>query len=90
MGAPLEADRGAAREAGSGRIVVVISTLDEEQSIADVVRSIPRHRGGRRQPRCERNKLIAARTRSPARAFEGAMINSASCAHRHNVICFVE
>src|ERR1700757_5147038 len=33
---------GAAREAAASRIVVVIPTLDEEQSIADVVRSIPR------------------------------------------------
>src|SRR5436305_14340850 len=33
---------GAAREAASDRVVVVIPTLDEEQSIAEVVRSIPR------------------------------------------------
>ncbi|MBV8240102.1 MAG: hypothetical protein JOY75_04840 [Hyphomicrobiales bacterium] len=33
---------GAAREVAASRIVVVIPTLDEEQSIADVVRSIPR------------------------------------------------
>src|SRR5256885_12144183 len=33
---------GAAREAASDRVVVVIPTLDEEQSIADVVRGIPR------------------------------------------------
>jgi len=33
---------GAAREAAASRIVVVIPTLDEEQSIAEVVRSIPR------------------------------------------------
>src|SRR2546426_12287907 len=33
---------GAAREAASDRVVVVIPTLDEEQSIADVVRSLPR------------------------------------------------
>src|SRR6266446_5059694 len=33
---------GAPREAAASRIVVVIPTLDEEQSIAEVVRSIPR------------------------------------------------
>jgi len=33
---------GATGEAAAGRVVVVIPTLDEEQSIADVVRSIPR------------------------------------------------
>src|SRR6516164_9598901 len=33
---------GAAYEAAACRVVVVIPTLDEEQSIADVVRSIPR------------------------------------------------
>jgi glycosyltransferase involved in cell wall biosynthesis len=33
---------GAAREAAAGRVVVVIPTLDEEQSIADVVSTIPR------------------------------------------------
>src|SRR5262249_62216191 len=33
---------GAACEAAASRVVVVIPTLDEEQSIADVVRSIPR------------------------------------------------
>ena len=33
---------GVAREAAASHIVVVIPTLDEEQSIADVVRSIPR------------------------------------------------
>src|SRR5438552_19016146 len=33
---------GAAREAASDRVVVVIPTLEEEQSIADVVRGIPR------------------------------------------------
>src|SRR5258708_19539309 len=33
---------GAGRDAAAGRTVVVIPTLDEEQSIAEVVRSIPR------------------------------------------------
>src|SRR5258708_8796254 len=33
---------GPVREAAAGRTVVVIPTLDEEQSIAEVVRSIPR------------------------------------------------
>src|SRR5947209_15893501 len=33
---------GAARKATAGRVVVVIPTLDEEQSIADVVRGLPR------------------------------------------------
>ena len=191
---------GAAREAASDRVVVVIPTLDEEQSIADVVRGIPRaivsrvivadggsrdataarakaagadvidagrgygraclaatmaaedadivvfmdgdgaddpgsiaklvepkrgesraahsgdsgrlssatrrqfqgggkyHRNhsGRRahhrdlHPRYERDKSVAARARSSARAFERTMIKSESSGHRHNVICFVE
>src|SRR6516165_4178088 len=42
MDAALGSDRGGAREAALGRVVVVIPTLDEEQSIADVVRGIPR------------------------------------------------
>src|SRR3989442_1127252 len=42
MEAALGSDGGAVREAAAGRIVVAIPTLDEEQSIADVVRSIPR------------------------------------------------
>jgi glycosyltransferase involved in cell wall biosynthesis len=33
---------GAGRDAAAGHTVVVIPTLDEEQSIAEVVRSIPR------------------------------------------------
>src|SRR5262245_2897491 len=42
MEAALESDHGAAGKAGGGGIAVVIPTLDEEQSIADVVRSLPR------------------------------------------------
>ena len=40
--AACENDRGATRETAADRIAVVIPTLNEEQSIADVVRSIPR------------------------------------------------
>src|SRR5258706_595780 len=150
-------DHGAAEASG---IVVVIPTLDEEESIADVVRSLPRaivsrvivaeggrraaptrnaravlrlehrnanasgasgtahsgnsgrlptatrrqfqsggkpywHDSGRRthhrdlRPRFERDKSVAARARSPARAFERAVTKSASSTHRHNVICLV-
>jgi glycosyltransferase involved in cell wall biosynthesis len=48
--------------------------------------------GGRAHPRdfrpaFERDNRAQART--PARAFERAMIKFASSAHRHNVICFV-
>src|SRR5262249_61075826 len=42
MGAAPGSDHGGVREAAAGRVVVVIPTLDEEQSIADVVRGIPR------------------------------------------------
>src|SRR4029450_2051275 len=42
MGAAPESGHGGVREAAAGRVVVVIPTLDEEQSIADVVRGIPR------------------------------------------------
>jgi glycosyltransferase involved in cell wall biosynthesis len=55
-----------------------------------------RNHSGRRahhrdlHPRCERDKSVAARARSSARAFERTMIKSESSGHRHNVICFVE
>ncbi len=39
---PAAADRAVPRESGEGAIVVVIPTLDEEASIGEVVRSIPR------------------------------------------------
>src|SRR5512133_3948331 len=42
MGAAPESSHGGVREAAAGCVVVVIPTLDEEQSIADVVRGIPR------------------------------------------------
>jgi len=42
MGAAPESSHGGVRKAAAGRVVVVIPTLDEEQSIADVVRGIPR------------------------------------------------
>jgi glycosyltransferase involved in cell wall biosynthesis len=42
MDASLRSDRHAAHGTAAGRIVVVIPALDEEQSIADVVRRIPR------------------------------------------------
>src|SRR6186997_2998716 len=39
---PAAADRAVPRERGEGAIVVVIPTLDEEASIGEVVRGIPR------------------------------------------------
>src|SRR5258708_946104 len=41
---------GAGRDAAAGHTVVVIPTLDEEQSIAEVVRSIPRTIASRPPP----------------------------------------
>src|SRR5262245_4819254 len=40
--AAMRSDHGAANGAAAGRIVVIIPTLDEEQSIAHVVHGIPR------------------------------------------------
>jgi hypothetical protein len=53
---------GPVREAPAGRIVVVIPTLDEEQSIAEVVRSIPR---------AIVSRVIVAEGGSSVRSFTG-------------------
>src|SRR5262245_59917110 len=85
---------GAAREAAAGRVVVVIPTLDEEQSIADVVRGMPRAivsrvivaDGGSRDATAARAKAAGADVidagRGYGRAWLAAAMGAEGAGHR--------
>src|ERR1700750_98006 len=95
-GAPL--GNGVAREAAASRIVVVIPTLDEEQSIADVVRSIPRTivsrvivaDGGSRDATAARAKAAGADVIDAGRGYGRACLAATIAAEDADIVVFMD
>jgi glycosyltransferase involved in cell wall biosynthesis len=89
---------GAAPEAAASRIVVVIPTLDEEQSIADVVRSIPRAivsrvivaDGGSRDATAARAKAAGADVIDAGRGYGRACLEATMAAGDADIVVFMD
>ena len=89
---------GAAREAAASRIVVVIPTLDEEQSIAEVVRSIPRAvvsrvivaDGGSRDATAARAKAVGADVIDAGRGYGRACLAATMAAEDADIVVFMD
>src|SRR5260370_4592253 len=89
---------GAAREAAASRIVVVIPTLDEEQSIAEVVRSIPRAivagvivaDGGSRDATAARAKAAGADVIDAGRGCGGGCLAATRGAEEADIVVFMD
>ena len=89
---------GAAREAAAGRVVVVIPTLDEEQSITDVVRSIPRAivsrvivaDGGSRDATTARAKAAGADVIDAGRGYGRACLAATMAAEDADIVVFMD
>src|ERR1700746_919148 len=89
---------GVAREAAASRIVVVIPTLDEEQSIADVVRSIPRTivsrvivpDGGSRDAPAARAKAAGADVIHAGRGYGRACLAATMAAEEADIVVFMD
>jgi glycosyltransferase involved in cell wall biosynthesis len=89
---------GAAREATASRIVVVIPTLDEEQSIADVVRGIPRAivsrvivaDGGSRDATAARAKAAGADVIDAGRGYGRACLAATMAAEDADIVVFMD
>jgi glycosyltransferase involved in cell wall biosynthesis len=98
MEAALGSDGGAVREAAAGRIVVAIPTLDEEQSIADVVRSIPRPLasrvivadGGSRDATASRAKAAGADVIDAGRGYGRACLAATMAAEDADIVVFMD
>src|SRR5215471_13715325 len=72
---------GATGEAAAGRVVVVIPTLDEEQSIADVVRSIPR---------AIVSRIIVADGGDAGRGYGRACLAATTAAEDADIVVFMD
>src|SRR5947209_2159685 len=89
---------GAARKATAGRVVVVIPTLDEEQSIADVVRGIPRAivsrvivaDGGSRDATVARAKAAGADVIDAGRGYGRACLAAIMAAEDADIVVFMD
>jgi glycosyltransferase involved in cell wall biosynthesis len=89
---------GAACEAAASRVVVVIPTLDEEQSIADVVRSIPRAMvsrvivadGGSRDATAARAKAAGADVIDAGRGYGRACLAATTTAEDADIVVFMD
>jgi glycosyltransferase involved in cell wall biosynthesis len=87
-----------ARDAATGHIVVVIPTLNEEQSIADVVRRIPRpliHRiivadGGSRDATAARARAAGADVIDAGRGYGRACLGAALAAEDADMVVFMD
>src|SRR6266567_348713 len=98
MGAAPGSDHGAVREAAAGRIVVVIPTLDEEQSIAEVVRSIPRAivsrvivaDGGSSDATVARAKAAGADVIGAGRGYGRACLAAIMAAEDADIVVFMD
>jgi glycosyltransferase involved in cell wall biosynthesis len=88
----------AAHDVASGHIVVVIPTLNEEQSIADVVRRIPRpliHRiivadGGSRDATAAKARAAGADVMDAGRGYGQACLGAAVAAEEADIIVFMD
>jgi len=89
---------GAAREAAADRVVVVIPTLDEEQSIADVVSTIPRAivsrvivaDGGSRDATAARAKAAGADVIDAGRGYGQACLAATMAAEDADIVVFMD
>src|SRR5499433_2920462 len=98
MDAPPGSDHGGVREAAAGRVVVVIPTLEEEQSIADVVRSIPRAivsrvivaDGGSRDATAARAKAAGADVIDAGRGYGRACLKATMAAEDADIVVFMD
>src|SRR5947199_3550865 len=97
MAAPaLASDQGAAGKASA--IVVIIPTLDEEQSIADVVRSLPRAivsrvivaDGGSRDATAQRAKAAGADVIDAGRGYGRACLVATMAAEDADIVVFMD
>jgi len=78
---------GAAREAASDRVVVVIPTLDEEQSIADVVIVAD---GGSRDATAARAKAAGADVIDAGRGYGRACLAATMAAEDADIVVFMD
>ncbi len=89
---------GPVREAAAGRTVVVIPTLDEEQSIAEVVRSIPRAivsrvivaDGGSSDATVARAKAAGADVIDAGRGYGRACLAAIMAAEDADIVVFMD
>src|SRR6476659_11448348 len=89
---------GVAREAAAGGVVVVIPTLDEEQSIADVVSTIPRAivsrvivaDGGSRDATAARAKAAVAEVIDAGRGYGRACLAATIAAEDADIVVFMD
>jgi glycosyltransferase involved in cell wall biosynthesis len=96
--AALRSDRGAAGNAAAGRTVAVIPTLDEEASIADVVRSIPRAivsrvivaDGGSRDATAACAKAAGAEVIEAGRGYGRACFAATMAAEGPDIVVFMD
>jgi glycosyltransferase involved in cell wall biosynthesis len=98
VNAGLESDRGVAGEATGRGIVVVIPTLDEEQSISEVVRSIPRAivsriivaDGGSRDATAARAAAAGAEVIEAGRGYGRACLMATMVAEGAEIVVFMD
>jgi glycosyltransferase involved in cell wall biosynthesis len=89
---------GPARAVSAGRIVVVIPTLDEEHSIADVVRHVPRpliHRvivadGGSRDATAAQARAAGADVMDAGRGYGRACLGATLAADDADIVVFMD
>ena len=96
--AALRTDHGAADAAAAGRVVVVIPTLDEEQSIAHVVHDIPRPLvdrvivadGGSRDATAQRASAAGADVIDAGRGYGRACLAATMAAEDADIVVFMD
>jgi glycosyltransferase involved in cell wall biosynthesis len=96
--AALRSDHGAADAAATGRIVVVIPTLDEEQSIAHVVHEIPRPLvdrvivadGGSRDATVAQAQAAGAEVIDAGRGYGRACLAASMAAEDAEIVVFMD
>jgi glycosyltransferase involved in cell wall biosynthesis len=96
--AALRSDHGVAGQAARRSVVVVIPTLDEEQSIAEVVRSLPRTvvsrvivaDGGSRDATAARAKAAGAEVIEAGRGYGRACLLATVAAEGSDIVVFMD
>src|SRR6266516_4867316 len=96
--AAVQSDHGVAGQAARRSVVVVIPTLDEEQSIAEVVRSLPRTivariivaDGGSRDATAARAKAAGAEVIEAGRGYGRACLMATMAAEGADIVVFMD
>lgn len=94
----LQSNHGVAEKTAGGDVVVVIPTLDEEQSIADVVRSLPRTvvsrvivaDGGSRDATAARAEAAGAQVIEAGRGYGHACLMATVAADDAEIVVFMD